>query len=367
MKDPRDSFEHLRADLLRRFEGPLDVAWPGGDFERLALSAFAHQFGSNPIYRSFCEARRCTPATVRRWEDVPLVPTMAFKHLDLHTGGPGSAEVVFRTSGTTRGGELRGRHHVRSVALYRASLLPPFREFIMHDAERLPFISLIPAPTELPDSSLSFMVGAASEEFASETHWFVDGSGAIDRPGLMATLERLSSAGEPFLLLGTAFAFVHALEADALRCMAPEGSRIMETGGFKGRVRDIGKHDLYRRLTDSMGIPGGRIVNEYGMTELLSQLYEAVQKEGPAAAGTHVPPPWMRVLARDPTSLEVVPEGEKGILAFFDLANLGSACAIMTEDVGSVADGRVRLVGRAEGSEPRGCSRAMDDLMVAAR
>ena len=119
-------------------------------------------------------------------------------------------------------------------------------------------------------------------------------------------------------------------------------------------------------LFEVTGIPGERVVNEYGMTELLSQMYEPILTEGPGAAGTHIGPPWLRVRALDPLTLEELPSGEEGLLAFFDLANIGSVCHILTEDLGSVIEGRVHLVGRVLGAEPRGCSRAMDELMLAA-
>ena len=139
----------------------------------------------------------------------------------------------------------------------------------------------------------------------------------------------------------------------------------METGGFKGVRREVSRDQLYAAITEHTGVPTSRIVNEYGMTELLSQLWEPVLAEGLDAVGVHVPAPWLRVRALDATTLAPMPEGDDGILCFFDLANLGSVSHILTEDVGSVIEGRVRLRGRAPGAESRGCSRAMDDLMSA--
>ena len=141
----------------------------------------------------------------------------------------------------------------------------------------------------------------------------------------------------------------------------------METGGFKGARRQIPRAALYGEVAAATGVTPDHIVNEYGMTELLSQLYEPVFTEGPSATGVHVPAPWLRVRSLDPVTLEEMPDGADGILAFFDLANLGSVSHVLTEDVGSVVDGRVRLRGRVAGAEPRGCSRAMDELMAAAR
>jgi hypothetical protein len=363
------SLRALAERLERRFAGGVRVDWPPEEFEAFALEAFALQFERNGAYRAFCERRGATPGSVRRWQDVPPVPATAFKHLDLVAGDTRAVEATFRTSGTTRGAEGRGRHLVPRLSLYRASLLPTFAAHVLAARGRIRFVSLIPSPSEQPESSLSFMVGAAADRFSTEAHWLVNAQGVLDENALRRILRRASNAREPVLVLGTVLALLHALdriEGAPIAALAP-GSRVMETGGFKGAGRAVTRVELYERLARAMGLPSGRIVSEYGMTELLSQLYEPVLSEGPGATGTHVPPPWLRVRALDPVTLEEVEPGEEGLLCFFDLANAGSVCHVLTEDVGSVVRGRVRLTGRAAGAEPRGCSLAMDELMSAAR
>lgn len=362
-------FSDLARRLESRFAAGVGQPWSEEDFDRLAMEVFRLQYERVSAFRAFCEGRGRTPATVGRWHDVPAVPARAFKHLDLAVGEP---ELVFLTSGTTRGAERRGRHLVARASLYRASLLPPFARHVMASPEpsasRAPFVSLVPSPGALPDSSLSYMIGCAAEAFSSEAHWLVDASGVLDERGLRAVLEGAARGEHPVVVLGTALALLHAVERlekePAPRL--PDGSRVMETGGFKGLEREIGREELHDRLAAATGVPRHRIVSEYGMTELLSQLYEPVLSEGPEATGVHVPPPWLKVRALDPVSLEEVAPGEPGLLAFFDLANAGSVCHVLTEDVGVVVDGRVRLQGRARGAEPRGCSRAMDELMSSA-
>lgn len=364
----RRSLRALSEKLERRFDAGVRAPWPEEEFGELALRAFALQFERIAAYRTFCERRGSTPDTVEGWQQIPPVPSSAFKPLELYAGDAERPEATFRTSGTTLGPQVRGRHLVPRLELYRRSLLPPFKAHVLAARGRIRFVSLIPSPEELPDSSLSFMVGAAAAELASQTHWLVDRSGALDLDALRGITRRASHAREPVLILGTALALLNALErleGEPL-AMLPPGSRIMETGGFKGAGREVTRVDLYGRLSEATGVPLERIVSEYGMTELLSQLYEPVLSEGPGAVGTHVPPPWLKVRALDPVSLEELPDGEEGLLCFFDLANAGSVCHVLTEDVGSVWKGRVRLAGRARGAEPRGCSLAMDELMAAA-
>ena len=364
-----EELDVLASKLEVRFSQDFTSRWSDPEFEELALSAFNVQFQQNPVYRRFCEGKNAVPTTVTSWQNVPMVPTTAFRYLDLVTGDHSSVQMVFRTSGTTSTTLAPGRHLVSRPSLYHASLLSNFRKHLMPDIEKIKFVSLIPSPDELPHSSLSYMVNAAAETMSSEVHWFVDGEGVLNSAGLINVLDAAALGGEEVLLLGTAFAFVHWLDELAgkeLRRLPP-GSRIMETGGFKARTRDITKEQLYRSLSTTVGLEPNRIVNEYGMTELLSQLYESHLTQPNELQAGHTPPPWLRVRALNPTTLEPVAENELGILAFFDLANLGSVCHVLTEDVGRMIDGKVHLEGRFPGAEPRGCSRAMDELMASSQ
>jgi hypothetical protein len=333
-------------------------------FAGLALRCFALQFEENVPYRALCEARGVAPDTLARWEDVPTVPATAFKHLDLVTGPAEGVEAVFRTSGTSRGRSKRGRHLVPRLGLYRAAALPNFAAHLLPRGERLPLVSLIPSPEEAPESSLSAMMGMVAEVLCPRVSWVVDATGRLE----LDSVREEAASGEPLLVAGTALAFLHLLDAlgGGEPLGLPPGTRIMETGGFKGRKTAVSRDGLYAGLTERLGVPRDRIVNEYGMTELLSQLYEPVLRDDGVHARRHVPPPWLRVRALDPVTLAPLPPGRDGLLAFFDLANLGSVCHVLTEDVGSVTDEGVHLRGRVAGAEPRGCSRAMDELMSAA-
>jgi acyl-CoA synthetase (AMP-forming)/AMP-acid ligase II len=173
----------------------------------------------------------------------------------------------------------------------------------------------------------------------------------------------------PVLLAGTAFAFVHWLDwlnEKSGGFNLPPGSLIMETGGFKGRSRVLERPEFYAALSQAHGVPCEAIVNEYGMTELLSQFYD-----GPVGATSgvalearrHVPPPWVRTRVLDPNTLSPLPTGEPGLLCHYDLANAGSVMAVLTEDMGVVVDDGFRVLGRVQGAEARGCSLAMDDLL----
>jgi hypothetical protein len=205
---------------------------------------------------------------------------------------------------------------------------------------------------------------------AAETEWIIDREGRPDAARFVAASGELASESRPALVVGTAFGFVHLLDTLSTaghRVVLPEGSRIMETGGFKGRSRVVGRDELYADLETWLGIPPARIVNEYGMTELLSQLYEPVLREGLGYPRRHVAPPWLKVRALDPLTLAPLPSGRVGMLAFFDLANAGSVSHVLSDDLGSVDSDGVRLQGRASGAELRGCSLTLDDSVLRGR
>ena len=359
----------LRDDLIGVMGAGVATPLPDADFDDLARRVSAHQFERNPAFARFCAARGVQPGSWSSWRDLPPVPARAFRERDLVSRGP--AQTVFRTSGTTGGGTGRGEHRVPDLSLYHASLLPNFEAHLLPDGARLPMVSLIPSPREVPDSSLSHMIGVVEAELAPETRYLVDRDGRLDEHGLRSALGDAVGAGDPVLVVGTAFAFVHLLDAlakEGTRFRLPDGSRVMETGGFKGRSRTVPREELYAAIHSRLGIPSHRIVNEYGMTELLSQFYEPVLTGG---ARLHHPPPWVRTRVADPATLEPLPPGREGLLCHFDLANLGSVCCVLTEDLGvepPEAEGQgFRVLGRNPGAEPRGCSLAMDDLMTALR
>jgi hypothetical protein len=360
----------LRAALLSRIEAGVRDPLSDDHFNRLALAVFGYQFAHNAPYRAYCRSRGVDAFSPIHWTQVPAVPTAAFKAVPLVCGDPAVA-VVFRTSGTTAGPGRRGEHYLPDLTLYDASLRASFAAHLLTDAARLPFFSLIPPPEEFPDSSLSHMVGAVMAEFAAPGSGYFVGPAGIDVEGLIGALRRAEAEGRPVCVLGTSFALVHLLDAlrerDA-RIRLPEGSRLMDTGGFKGRSREVTREQLYALSRQWLGIPPAWCVNEYGMTEMGSQFYdtEAGSPQGSElSARRHRGPPWVRTRAVDPETLELLPDGEVGILRHWDLANLGSVMTLQTEDLGVCGEGGFRLLGRSAGAEPRGCSLAMDELLTA--
>jgi hypothetical protein len=376
------SAEALRAELLAVIAAGTHAALPDDAFDRLARAVFAHQFACNRPYRLFCERRGASPESIAHWMAIPAVPTDAFKAAALVCGDPTEIEAaaragdahrsaaVFRTSGTTLGAEQRGTHYVPDLALYDAALRAGFAAHLLPDGARPRMISLVPPPDAVPDSSLSHMAGAVVADFgAAESGWYVSPDGGIDHAGVADALRDAESAGEPVCILGTAFALVHWLDAlrdTDTRFRLPAGSRLMDTGGFKGRSREVTREELYGAVQDRLGIPHAWCVNEYGMTEMSSQFYDGAAGTASAPADRlHAGPAWVRTRATDPETLRPLPHGEPGVLRHVDLANLHSVMAIQTADLGVTSPNGFRVLGRASGAEARGCSLAMDDLLTA--
>lgn len=347
-----------RADALR---------WPDARFDAHVRAIFAHQHAHNKPYRAFCEGRGVSPDAVKTWRDVPAVPTDVFKHVRLT-----SAEApvrTFHTSGTTQG--ARGAHHMGTLELYRASLRGPFERFMLPERPHMRLLSLVPPPAALPDSSLSFMVG----ELAGEGDVWPVGLDAergwrFDLDAIFAALDAAQEAGEPLMMLGTAFAFAEVMErAGSRRWRLPAGSRLMETGGFKGRKREVSREAFYEALSATFDIPQHACVAEYSMTELSSQAYTDSLRSHAAghswAPARLVTAPWARMVIVDPATLSPVEEaGRVGLIRWIDLANTESVIAVQTSDLGFAhEDGAVTLIGRAPDAELRGCSLTIEEIL----
>ncbi len=348
---------------------------PGeAEFETLALAAFAYQFERLPAYRAMCERAGKTPAAVASWRDVPMIPATAFASVELATAAP---QETFRSSGTLGGTPEAGRsvHRHPFPDLYRAAIEASFPRFClragMQPGESSPslpaMLALVPPRGVTPDSSLGFMVEHLMRRFGGPGSDYAFGERGVEGAKARSWCGARQREGRPVMILGTSFALadlVDFLGRSGLRFRLPAGSVVFETGGLKGRAREISREELHHRLEEQLFIAPESVVGEYGMTELTSQCYTAT------LAGSNpeifVPPHWMKVRVLDPVTLTELPPGKTGLLAFFDLANVGSALHLLTEDLGSLEGQGFRLAGRAPEADLRGCSLLAEELASAA-
>jgi hypothetical protein len=256
---------------------------------------------------------------------------------------------------------------LRQLETYDRAAYASARHFVFPDRERMRLCVLAPRGRELQDSSLSYMFERFGAWFGLGESSYVLSQGVLDTALLTQVLETAIERSEPIALLGTSFAFVHADDAlGARRFALPSGSRIVQTGGFKGRSREVSPEAMLELLCARYGVPESHVIAEYGMTELSSQLYESSLLEAVlgAAPGPRrlLAPGWMRVSIVDPETLEALARdsAQVGLLRLDDLANIDTACAIQTSDRARFVGDGVQVLGRAEGATPRGCSLAID-------
>ena len=335
-----ESFDALACDLAR--------------FQATLVEGFAR----------LCRARGVDVARVDRAHDVPAVPTDAFKLTRVATFAEESSLITFRTSGTTVG--ARGAHAMRTTLTYDAGALAFGRWALARDLRVPPAVIVVgPSPDEARDSSLTHMVALFARALGRPAHpgetYFIE-AGELRVDALCTRVADLDPL-VPALVLGTSFGFVHLLDALRVRARTPSlalphGSRIMQTGGFKGRSREVDAESLRRELAELFAVDVGAIVSEYGMTELSSQFYDAQP-----TPGVFVEPPWARVVPVDPETLAPVGFGEIGIARIEDLLNVDSALAVLAADRVRRVDGGFELLGRATGAAPRGCSIAIDEIL----
>jgi Acyl-protein synthetase, LuxE len=365
---PQAASESLHQRVRRFITDSLDGV-PDERFDDLARDIARFQFAHVPAFARLCRARGVDLDKLTSAHAIPALPTDVFRLARIAAHPPEQDRRIFRTSGTSQGTEARGEHPMRTTVTYELAALRWGARMLWPDDRRFAVVVLAPSASEVPDSSLSFMIDQFVRAVGERVAYVVQGN-ELDLDFLQRAVGDAEFLGFPVLVLGTSFAFVHLIDRGGGRDFRlPPHSRLMQTGGFKGRSREVHPDELRRQISVILGLPASHVVGEYGMTELSSQLYEgtlvaALANRTEARHGVYFAPPWLSVAAADPVTLEALPSGETGILRFVDLANVDSSVAIQTMDLGRVTESCVELFGRAPGAMLRGCSLTVEDLFV---
>ncbi len=307
-------------------------------FCEFTLEVFKFQYEHNRVYRSFCDGLGKSPDSVNELREIPFLPIELFKSSRVVSFSH-SEEKVFLSSGT--GGDNRSRHYIADTSVYEKSFTECFRIFYGEPSSYC-ILALLPSYLERDDSSLVYMAAKLIEQSGHPASGFY-----LDDLGTLAERVReLEREGQAFILLGVSFAL---LDLAALFPMKLSNGIIMETGGMKGRRREMVREELHAILGKAFGQKN--IHSEYGMTELLSQAYSGGE-------GRFRCPPWMRILIRDSNDpLEILDHGLAGGVNVIDLANIYSCSFIATQDLGKLfPDGVFEVLGRFDHSDLRGCN-----------
>ena len=308
------------------------------DFELLALDIFKFQFKNNKVYRSFCDLLYKHPSDIKQVSEIPFLPIQFFKSRDVLSSSL-PIEKTFTSSGTT--GSITSKHLISDLKLYEESYLKAFKHFYGNIKDYV-VLALLPSYLERDGSSLIYMVN----DLIEKSNQIESGFYLNNLEELSNTLKSLEAKQQKTLLIGVSFALLDLVETYQLNL---KHTTIMETGGMKGRRKEIIRQELHQTLQSGFRVP--QIHSEYGMTELLSQAYSK-------GNGVFECPPWMKILTRDTEdALTIQPPNKTGGINVIDLANLNSCSFIATQDLGKVGhNGEFEIIGRFDNSDIRGCN-----------
>lgn len=329
----------MRRDLTERIFKINDAE----SFREVTLEIFYYQFETNPVYREFIISLGKRPEEVKLISDIPFLPAEFFRNHEVVSENL-PVEIIFESSRS--GGISANRHFVSSLSLYEASFLGSFRLFYGEPSDYL-IAATLPSYTERNDSSLVYMMNSLISKSMHPYSGFYNDKIS----DLITNLKEAKVKGDKILLIGVSFALLDLAEK-----YSPDlsGAIVMETGGMKGRRKEMTRQELHGVLTKNLNVPV--IHSEYGMTELMSQAYSKGE-------GLFYCPPWMRILIRDPQDpLSIISEpGKTGGINIIDLANIYSCSFIATDDLGRLhEDGGFEVLGRFDNSDVRGCNLMAD-------
>lgn len=308
------------------------------EFNKIALEVFKFQFENNKVYRSFCDLLYKHPSDVKTIQDIPFLPIQFFKtHKVINSNKP--VKTTFTSSGTT--GNNTSKHYVTDLSIYEQSFNYGFKQFY-GNIEDYVILALLPSYLERKGSSLIYMVNHLIKQSKhTESNFYLNNISE-----LKTKLIKLDSEGKKVLLIGVSFALLDLVETYQFNL---KNTIIMETGGMKGRRKELIREDLHEQLKKGFSVEA--IHSEYGMTELLSQAYSK-------GHGIFYTPNWMHILTRDTEdALSIQKNGKAGGLNIIDLANVNSCSFIATQDLGKInSNNSFEIIGRFDNSDIRGCN-----------
>jgi phenylacetate-coenzyme A ligase PaaK-like adenylate-forming protein len=308
------------------------------DFKKVTFEVFAHQFKNNRVYRSFCDLLYIHPSDVKTIEEIPFLPIEFFKKRKVLSSLE-EIEEVFSSSGTT--GATTSKHFVTNINYYKESYLKGFQHFY-GDVNEYTILALLPNYLERKGSSLIFMV----DDLIRKSNNLDSGFYLNNLDELAKKLVELNESNKKVLLIGVSFALLDLVEKYQFNL---SNAIVMETGGMKGRRKELIRNELHSILQEGFGV--NKIHSEYGMTELLSQAYSK-------GNGVFETPPWLKILIRDTEdALTILPKNKNGGINIIDLANYNSCSFIATQDLGKVFENNTfEVIGRFDNSDIRGCN-----------
>ncbi|MEN9908675.1 MAG: hypothetical protein RLZZ540_1824 [Bacteroidota bacterium] len=307
-------------------------------FEKIVLKVFRFQYENNLVYKEFCDFLKTDVQKVKSLQQIPFLPIQFFKSHNV-VSNTNPIQTTFSSSGTT--GMITSKHLVTDVTLYEESYRKGFAEFY-GNIENYVVLALLPSYLEREGSSLIYMV----EDLIQLSNHPESGFYLHNHDDLIKKLIELDQSGQNVILIGVTYALLDLIEKEKFNL---QNTIIMETGGMKGKRKEMIREELHEQLCNGFGVSA--IHSEYGMTELLSQAYSLGE-------GVFECPSWMQILIRDTEdALTYIPQGKTGGINVIDLANINSCSFIATQDLGKkYPNNSFEVLGRFDNSDIRGCN-----------
>lgn len=308
------------------------------DFNRIALEVFTFQYTNNQVYQKFCDLLHRNPKNTCQLNDIPFLPISFFKEYQIKTNNLNKEDIVFTSSGTT--GSQTSKHYVQDIQWYIQSYVKGF-EYFYNDPADYTFLALLPSYLEREGSSLIFMMEDLIQKGQPKSGFYLN-----NHQELIDSLHQLEAKNQKTILVGVTYALLDLIEKQNFQL---KNTLIMETGGMKGKRKELIREELHEILCHGFGVE--QIHSEYGMTELLSQAYSK-------GNGIFECPPWMKVMIRDTEdALSYLPNEKTGGINVIDLANINSCSFIATQDLGKKYNNETfEVLGRFDHSDIRGCN-----------
>lgn len=346
------------AELDQKISAVIDRGLDARDdaeFNRLALEIFAYQYEQNEYYRQLCDRMGVSPASIRSWEEMPALPTRAFKESIVASIPAENSEFALMTSGTSDP-NLRGKvfQDKGSLAnIIKANVLVT-KTYCFPEHERMTLGLLIPPPTLVPGMAMAFGMGFLLQSFGNErSRYFISEKG-LDIAGLCEFLAASQATGEPICLTGATSGFVilfNHLRETGGKYQLPAGSRVLDGGGYQGTFGNCSREDFYRMCGEFLSVPEYQCINGLGMAECGTNYIDCVLADhlaGRQRERQKITPPWTRTVIVGMRTGKPLPKGEIGLIRHYDLTNRATVLAVQTENLGYLTDDGFEIIGRAD-------------------
>lgn len=345
-----------KKELINRISGFIENT-QSDSFEDLALEVFRFQFETIEPLKAYWESLGANPESVRTSTDIPPVSLAVFKHNFLFSGD--QPIKTFRTSGTSGKGRGSSPFDEDDLALMDVSIMTNAAANLFNDSTKSRFFMLVPSPDEAPEVIMANGMHKIADHFGTGEPFYAVRGGKFVGKEAIDLLVQWASENVPVTLIGGSFGFVNFVEGvqeKIKQIKLPEGSRMLDAGGFKGRSRELDRNGFLKMMQSFFGLPEAKCFNLYGLTETASQFYSCAREP-------KKPPHWTKVRICDPLTLQDVAVGEQGVPVLYDLANVARPAVILTDDIGvSFGEEGFDVSGRASGSAPRGCSLSLEEV-----